>query len=77
MPNILIRDLDSKTIKRLKARAAGNKRSFQAEVKEILQRFAAERTLDDLRRETEKYAATFKGRKLTDTVSLLREDRRR
>ena len=77
MPNILIRDLDAITIKRLKARAAGNRRSLQAEAKAIIERSAQERTFEELRREAEKFSKRFEGRKMIDTVRLIREDRRR
>ena len=38
MPDILIRNLDEQTTKRLKARASANRRSVQAEVKEMIER---------------------------------------
>ena len=77
MPNILIRDLDAKTIRQLKARAAAKNRSLQTDLKELLERVASEKTVDELRRATEDYAKRFKGRKMADTVKLLREDRGR
>ena len=76
MPSILIRDLDLKTIKRLKARAAGNHRSAQAEAKEIIERGIQGKTLAELRREAEEFAKQFAGRKTTDSVILQREGRR-
>lgn len=76
MPSILIRDLDSTTIKRLKARAAENGRSLQAEAKVIIERSARERSFEQLRREAEQFAKRFAGRKMTDSVRLIREGRR-
>ena len=76
--NVLIRDLDKKTVEALKKRAGDNSRSLQAELKEILQEAAAvdwQRTwaaadhiFEELRRS---------GRKFPDTTALLREDRER
>ena len=77
MPNILIRDLDAKTIRRLKSRAAASGRSLQAEVKAILESNATEMTLDELRRDAIEFSKRFKGRKLSDSVDLIREDRNR
>lgn len=36
MADILVRDLDDEVFERLKARAAGNNRSLEAELREIL-----------------------------------------
>ncbi len=77
MPSILIRDLDAKTIRRLKARAAANRRSLQAEAKAILESGAVEKNFDELRREAEEFSKTFMGRRLANSVDLIREDRDR
>ena len=77
MPNILIRDLDTKTIKRLKSRAAAGGRSLQAEVKSILESSATEMTLDEIRRESEQISKKFEGRWTLNSVDLIREDRNR
>jgi plasmid stability protein len=77
MPNILIRNLDEDTIKQLKERAAENGRSLQAEAKYIVERSIREKTFDQLRQEAEKFSRRFIGRKMSDTVELLREDRER
>ena len=77
MPNILIRNLDEDTIKQLKERAAENGRSLQAEAKDIIERSTRQKTFDQLRREAEKFSRRFIGRKMSDTVELLREDRER
>src|SRR6266581_6540354 len=77
MPSLLVRDLDAITIKRLKARAAQNRRSLQAEAKAILESSTKELTLDTLRREAEKFSKKFAGRRFTDSVELIREDRER
>ena len=77
MPDILIRDLDKKTLKELKERAAANRRSVQAEVKEIIERGAREKTFEQLQQQLEKFSKRFRGRKMTDTLKLVREDRGR
>ena len=77
MPDILIRNLDEDTIKQLKERAAENGRSLQAEAKDIIERSTRQKTFDQLRREAEEFSRRFAGRKMSDTVELIREDRKR
>jgi plasmid stability protein len=77
MPDILIRGLSLKTIRRLKARAAASGRSLQKEAKAILERSATEKTLDELREEAKEISKKFEGRHFTDSVELIREDRNR
>jgi plasmid stability protein len=77
MPDILVRDLDKHTIKRLKARAAENGRSLQTEVKDILERSARQMTNRELYKRAVRYSKRFEGRHLTDSVDLVREDRER
>ena len=77
MPDILIRGLTLKTIRRLKARAAANGRSLQKEAKAILENGAAEKTLDELREEAKEFSKRFQGRHFTNSVELIREDRNR
>jgi len=76
MPSILIRDLDKETVKRLKKRAVANGRSLQAEAKEIIERSARQKTFEQLRLEAERLAKSS-GPQKTDSVDLIREDRRR
>ena len=77
MPDILIRGLTLKTIRRLKARAAASGRSLQKEAKAILERGAMEKTFDELREEAKEFSKRFEGRHFTDSVELIREDRKR
>ncbi len=77
MPDILIRGLTAKTVRRLKARAAASGRSLQKEAKAILESSATEKTLDELRAEAEEFSNRFKGRHFTDSVKLIRADRGR
>ena len=77
LPDILIRDLEKSTVKQLKARAVENGRSLQAELKDILDRSAQEMTHKELYKRTVEFSKRFEGRKFTDSVELLREDRQR
>ena len=76
MGQILVRDLSDEVIERLKMRAKQDGRSLQSEVKLILEQAAradvqaARRLADDIRKR-------FKGKKLTDSTDLIREDRDR
>jgi len=71
-----VRDLNDDVIERLKNRAKNDGRSLQSEVKLILEQAAradvqaARRLADDIRKR-------FKGKKLTDSTDLIREDRDR
>ncbi len=77
MAQILVRNLKEKTVKALKARAKRNGRSLQAEAKITLEREADQPKLsmEEARKAADAFRARFKGRKFTDSVKLLREDR--
>ena len=77
MPDVLVRDLDNEIVKRLKRKAAEKGRSLQAEVRSILNEAATRSELKDEAEVARKIRAAFKGRKQTDSVELLREDRSR
>lgn len=75
MPDLLIRNLDPEVLMRLKRRAKAAGRSLQSETKGILEQ-AAGRTLD----EALAVAAGWRkklGKRSTDSVKSLREDRDR
>ncbi len=74
MAQILIRNIDEATVKRLKVRAAQNGRSLQAEVKIILDQ-AALVDLEAARLEAARIREKLRGRPGTDSVDLLREER--
>jgi plasmid stability protein len=76
MAQVLIRDLDAKTVLRLKARARGNRRSLQAELKAILDG-AAQDKRQDLRATMKRLQGMFDGRTFSDSAALIREDRDR
>jgi plasmid stability protein len=79
MAQILVRNLDDSTVKRLKDRAKGNGRSLQAEVKMILEREANIGKVDmkTARKLADGIRSRFKGRRFTDSAKLIREDRDR
>lgn len=79
MAQILVRELDERVVERLKKRAKEDGRSLQSEVKFILERAALEPTVDmkTARKMLEEFRKRFKGRKFSDSVELIREDRDR
>jgi plasmid stability protein len=77
MPDILVRKLTAAAVRKLKKRAASHGRSLQAEAKAILESVAAEKTHEDLYLEAVEFGKRFEGRKFTDSVELIREDRER
>lgn len=77
MAQLLVRDLDPKTVERLKRRARENGRSLQGEAKRILEEAARRMTLSEFRATSERIRKSLVGRKHTDSVLLLREDRER
>jgi plasmid stability protein len=76
MPDILVRNLDARTINRLKAKAKQNGRSLQSEAKLAIEE-AAGMSPDEIREMLHKWQKVFAGRKMTPTADLIREDRDR
>jgi plasmid stability protein len=76
MPDILIRDLDAPTVKRLKTRAKAHGRSLQAEVRQVLKQSAGD-SPQEVARMFAKWKQRFAGRKFPDSAALIRQDRRR
>jgi plasmid stability protein len=77
MAQILVRDLDEKVVKRLKARASENGRSLQQEVKAALEELARQRLGRERRAVLDELRRRFTGRSFPDAVELIREDRDR
>jgi antitoxin FitA len=77
MASLTIRNLDDDVVDRLKARAEANKRSLEAELRDVLTSIARQRTAFELRDYAERIAAMTPKRKQTDSTALLRRDRRR
>jgi len=78
MGTITIRNLDDKVIERLEMRARNHPRSLEAEIRDLLSHAAYQPLAIDALAEADRIAAmTPKGVKQTDSVILLRRDRRR
>jgi plasmid stability protein len=76
MAQVLVRDLKTDVVARLKARAKRNGRSLQTELKEILQTASRHSTLD-ARTVADRIRRQLGGREHSDSVGLLAEDRTR
>ncbi len=76
MPQLLVRNLDEDTIRRLKALAKRHGRSLQGQVKAILEENAA-LPMDEVSKLVEKWQQRFAGRRFSDSAKIIREDRRR
>lgn len=75
MPQMLVRDLEPKVVKRLKERARSNGRSLQKEVRAILEGAAETYTMAEAKRVSGRWQERFAGRKFSDSSELIREDR--
>jgi plasmid stability protein len=76
MAQVVIRDLDDETIRRLRARARRHGRSLQREVKLILTR-AAGLSFNDARKLAQQWHKKLAGREIPDISDLIRQDRQR
>jgi len=78
MSDILIRNIDEKTLKNLKERAKANSRSLQAELKSLLELFGGLEA-NEVKEEIVKYSADLekKGKKFPDSTDELRNERDR
>ena len=76
MAKVLIRDLDDRTVDRLKKRASQNRRSLQAELQLIVERAAAVDIIES-REVAARIRRKLADRKHSDSAVLLADDRRR
>lgn len=76
MAEVLIRNLDERTVERLKRRASRNRRSLQAELQMIVERAAAIDIIES-RDVAARIRRKLAGRKHSDSAILLADDRRR
>jgi plasmid stability protein len=76
MAQIIVRNLDDVVVERLKARARANGRSLEAEVRLILEQ-SAKVDMATARQHVMEIRKKLAGRKFTDSVELIREDRDR
>lgn len=77
MANVMIRNLDDDVVETLKTQAKAHHRSLEAELRRILTDAARPGGRVDLRMLAERIAAMSPAAGQTDSVELLREDRRR
>ena len=78
MADVLVRNIDNKTLENLKKKAKRNSRSLQAELKSLLEAYGQsniEETRNMVREELAKYRA--ERRRFSDSVDDLRELRNR
>jgi len=73
---VLIRNLDERTVARLKQRAARNARSLQAELQTIIERAAMVEVVEG-RALAARIRRKLSDRKHTDSTALVADDRRR
>ena len=76
MTDILIRGLDAETLKRLKSRARRNGRSLQSEAKRLLEQ-AAGANGEEVASMLDGWKRRCAGRKFSNSVELIRQDRER
>jgi len=76
MPQLLVRDLDTGTVERLKLRAQRHGRSLQGEVKAILQA-AATVSMSEANSIAEGWQRKLAGGAYSDSAEAIREDRER
>ena len=77
MASVTIRNLEDEVVARLKDRAKANKRSLEAELREILTRSAGAMTRKELIAFAKRIAAQTPDVPQTDSTQLIREDRDR
>ena len=77
MSSLLVRNLDEKILGRLKSIAKQHGRSLESEVKVILADTASFYTMEEAALVASKWRNSFKGRKLSNSADLIREDRNR
>jgi len=77
MAQILVRNLDEKTVGRLKRQAKRNGRSLQSEVKTIIEEATRQVDMETARKLMDEFRSRFKGRKFPNSADLIREDRDR
>ena len=75
MANALVRDLDDQVYERLKARAVGNNRSLEAELREILVAASKQVSMAEARARAAEIRQRLSGRSHSDSAELIRKDR--
>jgi len=76
MGQVLVRNLPTEVVRKLKIRAKQHRRSLQEELKEILEN-AAQQNAKDVQARVNQVRRLFAGRKFSDSSDLIRQDRAR
>ncbi len=76
MAQVLVRNLHTEVVRKLKLRAKDHRRSLQEELKEILEH-AARQNVKDVQARVNAVRKLFAGRKFSDSSELIRQDRAR
>jgi antitoxin FitA len=76
MGQVLVRNLSTEVVRKLKIRAQQHRRSLQEELKDILEQ-AARQNAKDVQAKVNEVRKLFAGRKFSDSSDLIRQDRAR
>ena len=76
MSQVLVRNLPTEVVRKLKMRARQHRRSLQEELKDILEQ-AAQQNAKDVQAKVHQVRKLFAGRKFSDSSDLIRQDRMR
>ena len=76
MGQVLVRNLPTEVVRKLKIRAQQHRRSLQEELKDIHQQ-AAQQNIKDVQAKVHHVRKLFAGRKFSDNSDLIRQDRMR
>jgi plasmid stability protein len=76
MGQVLVRNLPTEVVRKLKRRAQQHRRSLQEELKDILEQ-AAQQNAQDVQAKVNQVRKLFAGRKFSDSSDLIRQDRAR
>ena len=74
MGQVLVRNLFTEVVQKLKSRAEQHRRSLQEELKDILEQ-AARQNAKDVQAKVNQVRKLFAGRKFSDSSDLIRQDR--
>ena len=75
MAQLLVRGLPAKTLRRLKERAARNRRSLESEAREVLNCSASMLSSGEARIVSEEWHKRFAGREFGDSAEIIRRER--
>ena len=76
MGQVLVRNLSTEVVRKLKIRAQQHRRSLQEELKDILEQ-AARQNAKDVQAKVNQVRKLFAGPKFSDSSALIRHDRAR